>query len=81
MRSNRAFVVRGSQIGVFPPQSALTRQPTHTFVPVLQTGVAPEQWLLVRHCTHAGTLALHTAVEPLQTPTFVAEQTPHAPDA
>ena len=33
----------GSQIGVLPPQSALTRQPTHTFVPVLQTGVAPEQ--------------------------------------
>ena len=71
----------GSQIGVDPPQSAFTRQPTHAFVPVLQTGVAPEQWLFARHCTHAGTGVSQIGVDPLQTPMFVAEQTPHAPDA
>jgi len=48
---------------------------------VLQTGVAAEQWLLARHCTHAGTAVSQIAVAPEQTPTFVAEQTPHAPDA
>ena len=35
----------------------------------------------MRHCTQAGTVALQTAVVPLQTPMFVAEQTPQAPDA
>ena len=50
-------------------------------MPVLQTGVAPEHWLFARHCTHAGTGVSQIGVAPLQTPMFVAEQTPHAPDA
>ena len=70
----------GSQIGVAPPQSALTRQPTQTFVPVLQTGVAPEHWLFARHCTYAVTAVSQIGVDPLQTPMLLAEQTPHAPD-
>ena len=70
----------GSQIGVLPPQSALTRHPTHDFVLVLQTGVAPEQCAFARHCTQAGTGVSQIGVAPEQTPMFVAEQTPQAPD-
>src|SRR6185503_5365157 len=54
--------------------------PTQAFVLVLQTGVAPEQWLFARHCTHAGTGVSQIGVDPEQTPMFVAEQTPQAPD-
>ena len=69
----------GSQMGVEPPQSAFARQPTHTFVVVLQTGRAPEQLLLERHCTQVAVEVSQMGVEPPHTPMFVAEHAPQAP--
>jgi hypothetical protein len=69
-----------SHTGVAPPQSVFARQPTHTFVEVLQTGVAPEQLLLERHCTHDAVGVSQMGVAPPHRPMFVAEQALHAPD-
>jgi hypothetical protein len=57
----------------------LPRQPTHTFVVVLQTGVAPEQLPLERHCTHVAVEVSQMGVVPPHRPRFVAEHAPHAP--
>ncbi|MFL5303684.1 MAG: hypothetical protein ACJ8F1_00650 [Polyangia bacterium] len=69
----------GSQMGDEPEQSAFARQPTQTFVVVLQTGVAPEQLLLDRHCTHVAVGVSQMGVVPPHSPMLVAEQALQAP--
>jgi hypothetical protein len=71
----------GSQIGVDPPQSAFATQPTQSLLAVLQTGVPPPHWLLARHWTQVAIDVSQIGVDPPQSPMFVAEQAPQAPEA
>jgi hypothetical protein len=67
--------------GSMPPQSSSAAQPRQVCEPGSQTGVAPPQSVAARHCTQAPIAAKQIGLPPVHCVAFVAEHSPHAPDA
>jgi hypothetical protein len=69
------------QAGVAPPQSTSPPQARQVCVVVLHTGVTPPHCAFDVQGTQVPLVVRQAGVLPVQSLAFVAEQTPHAPEA